>query len=67
MQRSASLKVEERSVLARSTQTEPNAADGMNQGVGVFAVDFASETPNVDINDVRRWIKMQIPDILQEH
>ena len=65
MQRSASLKVEERSVLTRSTEAEPNATDGMNQGISLFAVDFASKASDVDVDYVRGWIKMQVPDVLQ--
>ena len=39
----------------------------MDQRIGLAAVDFAANPSDVNIDDVGRWIKMQIPDVLQEH
>ena len=67
MHRSASLKVEEWTVLTRSTEAEPNAADAMNQGIALLTVNFAPEPPNINVNNVGRRIEMQVPYVLQEH
>src|SRR5690242_11841953 len=39
----------------------------MNQRIGLTAVDFATNPPDIDIDDIGRWIKVQIPYMLQEH
>src|SRR5579863_6825315 len=67
MAMSASLSVEDRSVLARSTETEPDAAHGMDQWIGLVPIDLAADTPHIHVNDVGRGIEMQIPDVLQQH
>src|SRR5579859_1639567 len=67
MQISASLSVEERNVLARSPEAEPDAANGVNERVGLLAVDFAADASDIDIDDVGRGVKMQVPYVLQQH
>src|SRR5206468_817945 len=64
---SASLKVDDVSVLARSTETVPYAANRMDQRIGLLAVDFATYASDIDIDDVCRGIEMKIPDMLQQH
>src|SRR5437899_2790082 len=66
MKISASLKVEERSALARSTDTEPDAADGMDERIGLLAVNLAADAPDVDVDDVGGGIEVEIPDVLQQ-
>jgi hypothetical protein len=39
----------------------------MDQGVGLLVIDFATDTPNIDVDDVGRGIKMKIPYVLEEH
>ena len=63
----ASLRVEDLNVLSRSTETKPNAANGVDQRVRVLAVDLFANTADIDIDDVGRWIKIQIPHVVQEH
>src|SRR5262245_3983743 len=67
MQISASLKVDERSVLVRSTDAKPDAADGVDERIGLLTVDLAADAPDVDIDDVGRGVEVQIPDVLQQH
>src|SRR4051794_24936360 len=64
---SASLKVDDASVLVRSTETVSGAANGMDQRIGLLAVDLASQAPDIDVDNIRRWIEMKIPDVLQQH
>src|SRR3569833_2755163 len=64
---SARRKVEERSVLARSTEAISDAADGMDQRIGLAVVDFAAVAPDLDVDDVRGRIELQVPDMLQHH
>src|SRR6267154_1688395 len=64
---SASLKVDDVRVLARSTETVPDAANRMDQRIGLLAVDLATHAPDIDVDDVRRRIEMKIPDVLQQH
>src|SRR5579863_429151 len=64
---SANLNVDERKVLARSTETKSDAANGVNERIGLLAVDLAANAPDININDVCRRIEMQIPDLLQQH
>src|SRR5436190_3813129 len=66
MKISASLKVDERSALARSTDTEPDTADGMDERIGLLAVDLAADTPDIDVDDVGGGIEVKIPDVLQQ-
>src|SRR5260370_22679552 len=64
---SASRSVDDRNVLVRSTDTKPDAADGMNERISLLAVDLAPDTSDIDIDDVGRRVKMQIPYMLQQH
>src|SRR5260370_39334663 len=64
---SASLKVDDVKVLARSTETIPDAADRMDQRIGLLAVDFATHAPDIDVDNICGGIEMKIPDVLQQH
>src|SRR4030081_2345664 len=64
---SASLKVDDVKVLARSTNRIPDTANCMDQRIGLLAVDFAAHPPNIDVNNIGRGIEMKIPDVLQQH
>src|SRR5689334_20481428 len=64
---SASLKVDEASVLVRSTETVSDAANGMDQRIGLLAIDLATQASDIDVDNIRRGIEMQIPDVLQQH
>src|SRR6478672_480109 len=67
MQISASLNVDERSVLVRSTDTIPDTTHCMDQRIGLLAVDLATQAPDIDVDDVGRGIEMQVPHVLQQH
>src|ERR1700736_2996945 len=64
---SANLNVEDRNALARSTDTKPDAANGVDQRISLLAVDLAAHATDIDVDDVGRGIEMQIPDMLQQH
>src|SRR5438094_1745004 len=64
---SASLKVEDRSVLTRSTDAISDAADGVNQRIGLAVVDLAADASDIDVDDVGGGIEVQIPDMLEQH
>src|SRR6266700_105541 len=64
---SASRNVDDLRVLARSTETVPDAANRMDQRKGLLAVDLATDASDIDIDDVCRGIEMKIPDVLQQH
>src|SRR3979411_2333306 len=64
---SATLKVDDVKVLARSTETVPDAANRMDQRIGWLAVAFARHAPDIDVDDICRGIEMKIPDMLQQH
>src|SRR5882757_8036039 len=64
---SASLNVDDVSVLARSTETVPYAANRMDQRIGLLAVDLATHTSDIDIDNICRGIEMKVPDVLQQH
>src|SRR6185369_7223170 len=64
---SASLNVDDVSVLARSTETVPCAANRMDQRIGLLAVDLATHAPDIDVDDICGGIEMKIPDVLQQH
>lgn len=49
---SASLKVDEVKVLARSTETVPDTADGMDQWISLLAIDFPTHAADIDVNDI---------------
>src|SRR5579871_88423 len=63
----ASLNVDDVRVLVRSTEAVSNAADRMDQWIGLFVVDLAADTADIDVDDVCRRIEMQVPDVLQQH
>src|ERR1700688_3298862 len=64
---SASLKVEDVRVLARSTETIPDTANSMDQWIGLLAVDFAPHATDIAVDNICRGIEMKIPDVLQQH
>src|SRR5277367_5710526 len=64
---SASLKVDDVRVLARSTERVSDAANRVDQRIGLLAVDLATHAPDIDVDDIRRGIEMKIPDVLQQH
>ena len=64
---SASLNVDDVRVLVRSTEAIPDAAHRMDQGIGLSVVDLAADASDIDVDDVRRRIEMQVPDVLQQH
>src|ERR1700730_6634775 len=64
---SASLKVDDVRVLARSTETIPDTANSMDQRIGLLAVDFATHATDIDVDNICRGIEMKIPDVLQQH
>src|SRR3954451_13846925 len=64
---SARRKVEGRGVLAKSTETISDAADGVDQRIGLGVVDLAADATDIDVDDVGRGIEMQIPDMLEQH
>ena len=67
IQTSASLSVDDRKVLARSTEAKPDAAYGMDERIGVLTVDLAADASDIDVDDVGRGVKMDIPYMLQQH
>src|SRR6266481_1756959 len=67
MEISASLSVDDRNVSARSTDAKPDATDGMDQRIGLVTVDLAADASDINVDNVGRGIKMQIPDMLQQH
>src|ERR1700720_2184663 len=64
---SACLNVVDARVLARSTERVPDAANRVDQRIGLLAVDFAAHPPDIDVDDICRGIEMEIPDVLQQH
>src|SRR5262244_1141634 len=66
MQTRASRNVDDLSVLARSTETEPHSAHRMDEGVASPAIHLASQAADVHVDDVRHGVKMQIPHVLQQ-
>src|SRR5215471_4293611 len=67
MQISASRSVDDRSVLARRADAKPDPADRVDERVGLLAVDLAADTSDIDVDDVGRGVKVQIPYVLQQH
>src|SRR5207245_941683 len=67
MASSGSRSVEERSVLARSTDAKSHAADGMDERIGLAVVDLAPHASDVHVDHVGRGIEVQIPYVLEEH
>ena len=62
---SASFRVDDRRVSARSTETESDATHGVDEWIGMLRVDLAAHASNVDIDDVRGRVEMLIPQVLQ--
>ena len=56
-----------RRVLARNTEAKPDAANRMNQRIGLLIVYLASEAPDIDVDGVGRQIEMNIPYMLEKH
>src|SRR5689334_20277599 len=46
--------------------TESRTANRVNNWKGLFAIDLSSQTSDVDIDNIRRRIEMQTPDVLQQ-
>src|ERR1700756_3180143 len=63
----ASLSVEERKVLLRSTEAKSDTANGMDQRIGLTIVDFGAKAANVNVNDIRSRVEVQVPYVLQQH
>jgi hypothetical protein len=51
--------------LTRSTDTIPDATDGMDERIGLLTVDLAANASDIDVDDVGRGIEMEIPYMLQ--
>src|SRR5580700_11368748 len=64
---SASLNVDDVRVLARSTETVSDPANGMDQRIGLLVVDLATHPSDIDVDDIGRRIEMKVPDMLQQH
>src|SRR5580698_9442223 len=64
---SACLKVDELSVLVRSTETVSDAANCMDQRIGLQVVHFTTQASDINVNNICRGIEMKIPDVLQQH
>src|SRR6516164_2051054 len=67
IQISARLKVQDLSVLARSTEAIPDAADGMNERIRLLIVYLAPNPPDIDVDDVGGRIEMKVPNMLKQH
>src|SRR5262249_12588213 len=61
------LNVDDRKVSARRTDAVPNTANCMNERVRLAVIDFATDTSNIDIDDVGCGVEMKIPHVLQQH
>ena len=48
----ASLNVDDFRVSARSTEAIPDAANGMDQRIGLLVVDLAAHTADIDIDEL---------------
>src|SRR5215467_6442503 len=66
MHTKASRNVDDLSVLLRSTKTEPHSPHRVDEGVRSSPLHLASQATNIDVDDIRHGIEMQIPDVLQE-
>src|SRR5438046_1802065 len=68
----ASLNVDDDSVLASrlsagSTEAISDAAHGVDQRIGLLVVQLGAHASDIDIDNVGRGIKVQVPDMLQQH
>jgi hypothetical protein len=57
--------VVDRRVLARSTEAEPDAADGVDERIGLGRVDLAANAADIDVDNIGHGIEKEIPDVLQ--
>jgi hypothetical protein len=39
----------------------------VDERVGLLSVDLAPDAPDIDVDDIRRGVEMQIPYMLQQH
>src|SRR5207302_9363484 len=67
MQISANLSVDDRNVLASSPEAEPDSSHCMDERVGLLTVDLSADASDVDVDDVGRGVKVDIPYVLQQH
>jgi hypothetical protein len=37
----------------------------VDERIGLLAIDLATYAPNIDLDDIRRRVEMEIPDVLQ--
>jgi hypothetical protein len=44
--------------------TKPDASDGMDERIGLLTVDLATDASDIDVNDVGRGVKVEIPYML---
>src|SRR5271169_3595534 len=63
----ASLRVEDRRVLLRSTEAKSDAANRVDQRIVLTAIDLPTNSTDIDIDDVGGRIEMQVPYVLQQH
>jgi hypothetical protein len=64
IQISARLNVDDRNVLARSTDTVPHAPDCMDKRIGLLTVHLTTNSADVDVYDVGCGIEMNVPYML---
>ena len=64
---SASLKVDDLRVLAKSTETIPDTANRVDQRISLLIVDLAAHASDVHVDDIGRGIEVKVPDVLQQH
>src|SRR5579871_4694938 len=57
----------QQNMLVSSTKAKPDASDGVDERIGLLAVDLAADPSDVDIDDVGGRVKMQIPYMLKQH
>src|SRR5262249_36869006 len=67
MKISACRNVDDRSVLARSTDTISNSAHGMDQGIGLLTINLAANATKIDVDDIGCGIEVKVPYVLQQH
>ena len=61
------MNVVDRKVLARSTDTKPDAADGMDKWIGLPSIDLAADSSDIHIDDIGHGIEMKVPYMLKQH
>src|SRR5690349_4743771 len=64
---SASLNVDDARVLVRSTEAISDAANSMNQRIGLLVVDLAPDPSDIHVDDIGRRVEVKVPDMLQQH